>query len=568
MAIDKDTRILRCHIPARNRMKIYHLLDNALIEGDRLNSNGALFDESICFGSGKRWLTNLGKYRLRYEIAKGAIARVWVFNNNGDIILEEGMVIARDVHGKALAWGRQHENYILSDRLERLSDKIYSLEGITVGDDNRINLSAEMVYDLTRWGDFSRRQAQVWFVREGKNSRPKQIQILADKHQLSVSLPAQEAYLPSLNINPAVFVSKIRADNGERWVLLDAIDNSAHSSKIVEDEEIRKNIRKAITVIVDSYPKAKQKIARVIIGELMSGNFIDKSHIEAEAIVKDLFESPGLRRMLTLATNRDGIFDSVQIGKGGASSAFFILPAGKALAQSRVIILSLKSPPRHLKSFLPRPRSVQGAGSQGAGEPLAGSPLEKNEPVPFLTLKEAIESDFNKTIDPNLKGVRVNKISRLVSGAGKEEIDTHLLVVERDNPLKELLWGAVNIATRLTAHGQKYLIDNGNEINEDRYRGTMVWWLRRLLNNRDFSIVVKASEGSKKGHFIIRPTLVHGEHLGFGEKTSVDLAVNILEMAQGITDRKKGGQLLRFSLLRQEKGRKPCPICLMIICSR
>lgn len=83
MAIDKDTRILRCHIPARNRMKIYHLLDNALIEGDRLNSNGALFDESICFGSGKRWLTNLGKYRLRYEIAKGAIARVWVFNNNG-----------------------------------------------------------------------------------------------------------------------------------------------------------------------------------------------------------------------------------------------------------------------------------------------------------------------------------------------------------------------------------------------------------------------------------------------------------------------------------------------------
>ena len=67
-----------------------------------------------------------------------------------------------------------------------------------------------------------------------------------------------------------------------------------------------------------------------------------------------------------------------------------------------------------------------------------------------------------------------------------------------------------------------------------------MWWLRRLLNNRNFSLVVKASEGPRKRTFTYCPAnLVHGEHLGFGEKP-VNMVLNILEMANGITNRKTG----------------------------
>ncbi|HAH21546.1 MAG TPA: hypothetical protein DCL49_11670, partial [Candidatus Omnitrophica bacterium] len=195
-----------------------------------------------------------------------------------------------------------------------------------------------------------------------------------------------------------------------------------------------------------------------------------------------------------------------------------------------------------------------------ATENKVGSPVEENEPVPFFTLKEAIESDFNTTIDPNLKKVTVKKIYRLVSRVEKEEIDMQSFLVDRENPLKELLWGAINVITRLTVHGQKYFIDNGNVINEDRYRGAMVWWLRRLLNNRNFSLVVKASEGPKKGHsLIIRPTLVHGEHLGFGEATYVDIALNILEMAGGITNRIKQGPVTSLLLSPAKEGEESIP---------
>src|SRR3989338_7506630 len=190
----------------------------------------------------------------------------------------------------------------------------------------------------------------------------------------------------------------------------------------------------------------------------------------------------------------------------------------------------------------------------------AGSTLEENEPVPFFTLKEAIESDFNKTIDPNLKKVTVQKIYRIVSNIAKEEIDMQSLMVERENPLKELQWGSVNVITRFIMHSLKYFVDNGNTINEDRCRGGGVRWLRRLLNNRNLSIVVKSAEGQKKGQSrIIRPTLVHGEHLGFGEKNSVDMALNILEMAGGITKRKKQGTLISLLFAPVKEGEEAMP---------
>ena len=72
--------------------------------------------------------------------------------------------------------------------------------------------------------------------------------------------------------------------------------------------------------------------------------------------------------------------------------------------------------------------------------------------------------------------------------------------------------------------------------------------------------MVKASEGPKKGHsLIVRPTLVHGEHLGFGEGTRADVAVNILEMANGITDKRKKGTIASLLIAPAKEGEEAMP---------
>ncbi len=159
----------------------------------------------------------------------------------------------------------------------------------------------------------------------------------------------------------------------------------------------------------------------------------------------------------------------------------------------------------------------------------------------ILALIVAIEVSFEPKRDINVRGLKVKDANRLLSRNRQEKIAPDEILVDLNGALGELVVGSITMAGRISAHAAKYLVTNGNPINLSRYRGMQVWWLRELMNTRDVFIVVKGTEGERKSvTLVVRPTLIHGETLGYCfEGQQIDLVLNILESQQGIVSPKK-----------------------------
>ena len=162
-------------------------------------------------------------------------------------------------------------------------------------------------------------------------------------------------------------------------------------------------------------------------------------------------------------------------------------------------------------------------------------PEHKAEILPLI---EAIEISFEPKRDLNLRRLKVKDANRLLTGNRQEKIAPDEILVDLNGPLGELVAGSAIMAGRISAHAGKYIVTNGNPINLSRYRGMQVWWLRELMNTRHVFIVVKGTEGERKSiTLVVRPTLIHGETLGYCfEGRQIDLVLNILESQQGIVN--------------------------------
>ena len=159
----------------------------------------------------------------------------------------------------------------------------------------------------------------------------------------------------------------------------------------------------------------------------------------------------------------------------------------------------------------------------------------------ILPLIEAIETFFEPERELNILGLKVRDANRLLSGNRQEKIAPDEISVDLNGTLGELVVGSVLMVGRISAHAGKYIVTNGNPINLSRYRGMQVWWLRELMNTRHVFIVVKGTEGERKSiTLVVRPSLIHGETLGYCfEGRQIDLVLNILESQQGIVSPEK-----------------------------